>query len=104
MSEKNSNDKKMGKFLGRLCGWFLLVASILAASAEAVVALGAGEHVSIATSDVITIITGVSPENISPLASEILMWPAWVIVGSTGLCLVLLCRRKKFKTAFGEKI
>ena len=87
-------------FLGRLTGWFCLVMAVLAASAEAVVALGTGEHASIVTSDIITIITGVLPETANPLAEEILMWPAWVIVGSIGLCLVLLCRKKKVRTSF----
>lgn len=86
--------------LGRLVGWVFLVMAVLAASAEAVVALGTGEHIGIATSDVITIITGVLPDPANPVAEEILMWPAWVIVGSVGLSLVLLCRRKKAKANF----
>jgi len=79
----------------------LLVVAVLAASAEAVVAFAAKEHVGINTSDVITIITGIPPQEIvNPAVNEILMWPAWVIVGSIGLCLVLVCRRRKAKTAF----
>lgn len=88
---------------GRICGWFCLVSAILAASAEAVVALGTGELIGIATSDIFTIITGISPESLNPLAEEILMEPAWVILGTAGLCLILLCRKKKVKTAFAVK-
>lgn len=91
-------------FIGRVAGWFLIFLAVLAASAEAVVALGTpGEYVSIATSDVITIITGLEPQVTDTFAGKIMVWPAWVIIGSLGILLTVLCRRKKYKTGFSSK-
>lgn len=90
-------------FLGRMTGWLLLLIAVLAASAEAVVAVGTGEYVGIATSDVITIITGVTPEIADSVAGKIMLWPAWVMIGSFGLLLTTLCRKKKYRTGFISK-
>ena len=87
-------------FLGRVFGWVLLLIAVFTVSAEAVAALGTGEYNSIATSDVLTIITGISPEPTDTLASQILLWPAWVSIGLLGLFLIFLCRHKKYKSSF----
>ena len=87
-------------FFGRLFGWIFLFIAAFTASAEAVAALSTGEYTSIATSDILTIITGMSPQPDGNFASRILLWPAWVSIGSLGLCLIFLCRRKKYKSSF----
>lgn len=87
-------------FLGRFFGWVLLLIAALTASAEAVAALNTGEYNSIATSDILTIITGISPQPSDAIASQILLWPAWISIGALGLLLIFICRRKKFKTSF----
>lgn len=91
-------------FVGRLFGWLFLLLAVFTASAEAVAALGAGEHVGLATSDVLTIITGLSvnPDDGS-FIERLLRWPAWFSIGATGLALIFLCRKKKYKTAFSSK-
>ena len=88
---------------GRFFGWFLLLAAFFTFSAEAVAALSSGEYSSIATSDVVTIITGLSPQPSEALASQILLWPAWASIGLLGLVLVFLCRPKKYKSSFPVK-
>lgn len=85
---------------GRLCGWGLLLAAFFTASAEAVAALSTGEYNRIVTSDVVTIITGLSPHPSDALASQILLWPAWVSIGLLGFLLIFLCRPKKYKPSF----
>ena len=87
-------------FVGRFFGWLLLLVAIFTVSAQAVAALGTGEYNSIATSDVLTIITGISPEPTDTLASQILLWPAWVSMGLLGFCLIFLCRPRKYKSSF----
>ena len=90
-------------FFGRLLGWGLLLIAIFTVSAEAVAALSTGEYSSIATSDILTIITGLSPPPADTIASQILLWPAWTIVGGLGIVLIFLCRRKKYKSSFSLK-
>ena len=87
-------------FLGRLLGWMLLLIAVFTASAEAVAALSTGEYTSIATSDILTIITGLSPRPTDTLASQILLWPAWASIGLCGTLLIFLFRRKKYKSSF----
>ena len=87
-------------FLGRFFGWMLLLIAVFTASAEAVAALSNGEYTSIATSDVLTIITGLSPEPADTFACRILRWPAWASIGLTGILFIFFCRRKKFKSSF----
>ncbi len=86
--------------LGRLFGWMLLFVAVFTASAEAVAALSNGEHTTIATSDVLTIITGLSPQPTDAFASQILLWPAWASIGLIGVLFIFMCRRKKFKPSF----
>lgn len=90
-------------FLGRLFGWTLLLLAVLTASAEAVAALGTGEYVSLATSDVLTIITGISPQTADTFTGRLLLWPAWISAGTAGFLLIFLCRKKKLKNSFSAK-
>jgi len=87
-------------FFGRLFGWIFLFIAIFTASAEAVAALSTGEYTSIATSDILTIITGLSPQPTDSFASQILLWPAWASIGFLGIMLIFLCRPKKYKSSF----
>ena len=87
-------------FLGRFLGWGLLLLAVFTASAEAFATLNTGEYVSLATSDVLTIITGISPQTTDSFTGKLLLWPAWVIVGGIGLALITVCRRKKMKKNF----
>ncbi len=88
---------------GRIFGWSLLILAIFTASAEAMAALGTGEYVSIATSDVLTIVTGLSPDNPEKFTTKLLLWPAWFNTGIAGATLLFLCRKKKYKTNFSSK-
>jgi hypothetical protein len=90
-------------FFGRLLGWAFLFIAALTASAEAVAALSPGGHTSIATMDILTIITGISPQPSDTLASQVLLWPAWASIGLIGICLIFLCRQKKYKSSFASK-
>ena len=89
-------------FFGRFLGWCLLLIAVFTASAEAVAALSTGEYSSIATSDILTIITGISPAA-NTVAGQILLWPAWLSIGTIGIALIFLCRRKKYKSSFSLK-
>ncbi len=90
-------------FLGRLLGWIFLLLAVFTASAEAVAALSTGEYISLATSDVLTIITGISPQTADTFTGRLLLWPAWASIGLTGLVLIFLCRKKKYKNSFSVK-
>ena len=90
-------------FFGRFLGWVLLLIAVFTASAEAVAALSTGEYSSIATSEILTIITGISPPHENTFASQILLWPAWISIGLSGIALIFLCRRKKYKSSFSLK-
>lgn len=89
-------------FFGRFLGWSLLLIAVFTASAEAVAALSTGEYSTIATSEILTIITGVSP-SANSVAGQILLWPAWFSIGTIGIALIFLCRPKKPKTSFSLK-
>jgi len=84
-------------FVGRLFGWIFLVTAFVTASAEAIAALGSGEYAGIATADVVTIITGVTPQ------TPLLRCPAWLSMAMLGVVLVFCCRKKKYKTPFSAK-
>lgn len=84
----------------RLTGWCLVLIAVLTASAEAVVALGTGDRIGIAASDVFTIITGVTPDPYASFAGKVMLWPAWSIIGGCGLFLLAAFRNKKNKSSF----
>ena len=90
-------------FLGRLFGWMLLIVAAFTASAEAVAALNTGEYTSIATSEILTIITGISPVPADAFAGQFLLWPAWINIGFAGIALIFACRRKKYKSSFQSR-
>ena len=83
--------------IGRFFGWVLLITAVVTASAEAVAALGTGEYVGIATADVVTIITGMTPQ------TPLLKCPAWVSLAVIGIALMFVCRKKTYRTSFGSK-
>ncbi len=87
-------------FFGRLLGWAFLLLAALTASAESVAALNTGEYIGLATSDVLTIITGISPQTADTFAGRLLLWPAWVVVAVIGLTLIIACRPKKTRKNF----
>ncbi len=74
-----------------------MITAVVTASAEAVAALGTGEYVGIATADVVTIITGMSPQ------TPLLKCPAWVSLAVIGIALMFVCRKKTYRTSFGSK-
>ena len=90
-------------FFGRLLGWSLLFFAVFTASAEAVAAFNTGEYSCIATSEMLTIITGLSPRPEDTFTGRLLLWPAWISMGSVGTLLLFLCRQKKFKPSFPLK-
>jgi hypothetical protein len=84
--------------VGRLAGWLLIGVSVLMASADAVLALGPGEHVGIATRDIWMLLSGRAWEPGAPsLASLLMAWPAWTVLAPLGLLTVFLSlpRRKQ---------
>ena len=87
-------------FFGRLLGWALLFFAVFTASAEAVAALNSGEYSCFATSEMLTIITGISPMPENTFTGRLLLWPAWISMGITGPLLLFFCRRKRSKVAF----
>lgn len=94
--------------LGRFFGWFILGLAFLAASADAVLALGATGYDGLATGEVLTLLAGqnpfAGPLNVNSLPGALATWlmqlPAWIVMGVTGLSLLLLSRRRPKKTLF----
>jgi hypothetical protein len=85
--------------LARLIGWCLIAVAFIAASAEAVLALGPEPRPSLATGEVWTLISGVPASSMGApdhwgelLAAAILILPAWVVMAALGLSLVLVGR------------
>lgn len=97
--------------LARLFGWVLIAVAFIAASAEAVLALGPEPWPSLATGEMWTLISGVPTSSLGApdhwgelLAAAILILPAWVVIAALGLSLVLvgrLGRRRPRSRAFG---
>jgi hypothetical protein len=86
---------------GRLAGWLLIVAAVIMASADAVLALGPMEYAGIVTADVVTLLSGRAPETtegtwsaIGAVQQAVLALPAWSVVGATGLALLVACRKR----------
>ena len=82
--------------VGRIVGWLLIGVSVLMASADAVMALGPGEHAGIVTRDVWMLLAGKAwdPEGPS-LATLLMAWPAWTVLAPLGLMTVLLSRPRR---------
>jgi hypothetical protein len=83
-------------WVGRLFGWLLIGISVLMASADAVMALGPGEHAGIATSDVWMLLSGRAWNPGAPSFARLLMaWPAWTLVAPLGLLTVWVSRQRR---------
>ena len=82
--------------VGRLFGWLLIGVSVLMASADAVMALGPGEHVGIVTRDVWMLLAGRAWDPRAPsLAALLMAWPAWTVLAPIGLLTGLLSRQRQ---------
>ena len=82
--------------VGRLAGWLLIGVSVLMASADAVLALGPGEHVGIVTRDVWMLLAGRAWDPSAPSFASLLMaWPAWTVLAPLGLMTVWLSRQRR---------
>jgi hypothetical protein len=90
---------------GRTLGWAMMVVAIIIASAEAVMALGASGHAGLATSDIVTLLTGQSPqfsaarwpELFSALGTGVMAMPAWLVIGVMGLSLAHVFRKRRMR-------
>lgn len=85
--------------LVRLMGWCLVAIGFVAASAEAVLALGPEPRPALATGEIWTLISGVpvsglgSPDHwLALLGAAVVALPAWAVICSLGLSLILLGR------------
>jgi hypothetical protein len=90
-------------FLGRMTGWLLIAIAVVMASADAVLALSPMEYAGIVTADVVTLLSGHTPETIEvvgwsamdSLREFVLDLPAWTAVGAMGLSLLIACRQRQ---------
>jgi hypothetical protein len=90
---------------GRTLGWVMVTLAIIIVSAEAVMALGASGHAGLATSDLVTLLTGQSPqfsaarwpELFSALGQGIMAMPAWLVIGVIGLVLAHTFRYRRIR-------
>jgi len=87
---------------GRAFGWTLVVLAIVMASAEAVMALGAGQYSGLATADIWTLLVGQTPnftanssEILSAVSAGIMAMPAWIVLGVVGFALAHFCRKRR---------
>jgi hypothetical protein len=81
--------------VGRLAGWLLIGISVLMASADAVLALGPGDHVGIITRDVWMLLSGRAWDPAPSLASLLMAWPAWTVLAPLGLLMVVVSRPRR---------
>jgi hypothetical protein len=79
-------------FLGRMVGWVLIAVATVMASADAVLALGSGDRLSIATSDVWTLLAGNTSFG---WAGPLMRWPVWTLLGPLGVVMLLSCRPRR---------
>lgn len=94
--------------MGRFFGWLMLGLAFLAASADAVLALGSAGHDSLATGEILTLLAGQTPQMPDSLhtrfpvalTSWLLQLPAWTVMGGLGISLLLLFRPKHRKMLF----
>lgn len=83
----------------------MVIVAIIIASAEAVMALGASGHPGLATSDIVTLLTGQSPqfsasrwpELFSALGAGVMAMPAWFVIGVMGLAMVHVFRARRVR-------
>jgi len=87
--------------IGRLFGWVLIALATLAASGEAVMALGTGAYDGIAAGEVWTLLSGQAVDAAArPLVDRVLDLPAWLVMGPLGFALVLAFRRRPKRRMF----
>ncbi|MCQ2913603.1 MAG: hypothetical protein MJ247_00185 [Alphaproteobacteria bacterium] len=89
-------------FAARILGWTFLILAILMACAEGIATLGTGSYVGLANSEVLSIMTGLVPEDHDFMASKIMICPAWTTIGCLGAILLLTFRKKVRKTSFSK--
>ena len=87
---------------GRSFGWTLVLLAIIIASAEAVMALGAGQYSGLATADIWTLLVGQTPsfaanssEILNAASAGIMAMPAWIVIGIVGVALAHFCRKRR---------
>ena len=88
---------------GRTLGWLMVVLSVLMASAEAVMALGAASYPGLVTSEVVTLLVGqpiefsfaTAPDMLVYFGTGLLAMPAWLVIGTLGLALTQTCRKPR---------
>ncbi|MBB4284410.1 hypothetical protein [Roseospira goensis] len=95
----------------RFLGWIMIVVASVAASAEAVLALGPGARPALATGEIWTLLSGVpartagAPDHwLEVMAASVMLLPAWLAIGLLGLGFVLIGRwrrRKPRLSSFG---
>ena len=81
----------------------MVVLSVLMASAEAVMALGAASYPGLVTSEVVTLLVGQpiefsfanAPELLVHFFAGLLAMPAWLVIGALGLVLAHTCRVRR---------
>jgi hypothetical protein len=90
-------------FIGRAFGWTMVLAAILMASGEAIMALGSGSYQGLVTADVWALLWGQTPDflegglsgDLWPFAAAVVMaMPAWAVLGPAGVILAHACRRR----------
>ena len=90
--------------VGRVIGWILVLASIIMASGEAVMALGSVDYHGLAAADLWTLLMGKSPgamdgymagDSWGLLISLGLGMPAWTILGPLGIFMAHIFRDKQ---------
>ncbi|MDG2242079.1 MAG: hypothetical protein P8L66_01150 [Rhodospirillaceae bacterium] len=89
--------------IGRAFGWTMVLAAILMASAEAVMALGTGSYLGLATGDLWALLWGRNPNFLEAGFSDdlwrfsgalLMALPAWAVLGPVGVILAHTCRRR----------
>ena len=86
----------------RAFGWTLVVLAIFMASAEAVMALGAGRYSGLITADIWTLLVGQSPSLnadspgiVSAAGVGVMATPAWSVPGAIGIVVTYVCRKRR---------
>ncbi len=100
--------------VGRLLGWLVTAAALMAAGAEILASLEAGAYQGLAIGYLWFKIDAASlnlsqavvqryihPSVWDPVISTILQWPAWITFGVLGPALAFLCRRRDRRVSAG---
>ncbi|EPY03282.1 hypothetical protein K678_01526 [Magnetospirillum fulvum MGU-K5] len=86
---------------GRVTGWLLVGLAVIMASADAVMALGPADYVGLITADFVLLLAGHTPDTaetgrslFDTVQAMVLDLPAWVVVGTMGVTLSIVCRHR----------